>query len=271
MSECASIDPLVTPYVDGELSASDRMRLEAHLAKCPPCHSRVAAERAVHHMFEERRGAFTSSCAPAALKAKCTAACRPPLPVAPAASMSPAAISQPPFTPPPATRSFASRFAPFAAAAALIVIVGGTFVYQATERSAHVLAAELAADHMKCFALNSVLRTQQSRAAVESSMLAGFDWRMAVPEGDEADRLELVGARPCLYGEGKIAHIMYRHNGTPVSLFMLPGSSRQDELVSALGHECAIWSAGDRTFALVAREEPDDVARVAELLKTSIH
>jgi anti-sigma factor RsiW len=271
MSDCASIDPLVTPYVDGELSPSDRLRLEAHLATCAPCHSRVAAERAVHHMLEERRAAFTSSCAPATLKAKCTAACRPTVPASPAAATAPAAASHLLAAPPPATRSFASRFAPLAAAAALVVIVGATFVYQATERSSHVLAAELAADHMKCFALNSVLRTQQSRTAVERSMLDGFDWQMAVPEGDDVDRLELVGARPCLYGEGKIAHIMYRHNGTPVSLFMLPGSSRQQELVNALGHECAIWSAGDRTFALVAREEPENVARVAELLKTSIH
>ena len=43
------------------------------------------------------------------------------------------------------------------------LVVGGAFVYQATDRSSRVLAAELTADHVKCFALNSVLRHAPDR------------------------------------------------------------------------------------------------------------
>jgi hypothetical protein len=99
-------------------------------------------------------------------------------------------------------------------------------------------------------------------------MASGFDWRMAVPNAN--NELQLVGSRPCLYGEGKVAHIMFRDNGTPVSLFMLPKSSRAGELVRVLGHEAAIWSVGDRTFVLVAKESEDRVQRLEAFVQASL-
>jgi hypothetical protein len=83
--------------------------------------------------------------------------------------------------------------------------------------------------------------------------------------------LHLVGSRPCLYGEGRIAHIMYRHEGRPVSLFMLPNSSRSRELVEVLGHQAAIWCVGNRTFVLVAREPRREVERLASFVQASLH
>ena len=47
---------------------------------------------------------------------------------------------------------------------------------------------------------------------------------------------------------------MYTYNGQPVSLFMLPRETRASELVQVFGHQARIWSEGDRTFVLVARE-----------------
>jgi anti-sigma factor RsiW len=117
--------------------------------------------------------------------------------------------------------------------------------------------------------LNAVLRTHQTANVVESSMASGFDWRLQLPDTDRSD-LELVGARPCLYGEGKIAHVMFRHNGTPVSLFMLPKSNRSEELVHVFGHEAAIWSVGDRTFVLIARETESQVQHLAAFVQTSL-
>ena len=80
-----------------------------------------------------------------------------------------------------------------------------------------------------------------------------------------------MGARPCLYGEGKIAHIMYRHEGRPVSLFMLPNTERTAGLVEVLGHEAAIWCANNRTFVLVSREPKADVLRLASFVQSSLH
>jgi hypothetical protein len=163
------------------------------------------------------------------------------------------------------------RIAPYALAASLVVVVGGAFVYQATDKSARVLAAELVADHAKCFALNGALGTHQATAAVEQSMAASFDWRVHLPSDPSRIDLELVGARPCLYGEGRVAHIMYRHRGQPLSLFMLPETARAQQLVEVLGHEAAIWCANNRTFVLVSREPRQEVERLASFVQTSMH
>jgi anti-sigma factor RsiW len=144
-------------------------------------------------------------------------------------------------------------------------------VYQATDRWIHVLAAELAADHMKCFAMNSALGLHQMPAAVESSMASGFGWNVSLPQDPARAGLELVGSRPCLYGEGKVAHIMYRHQGHPVSLFMLPKTERAQQLVRVLGHEAAIWCVGNRTFVLVAREPRREVEQMAAFVQGSMH
>jgi hypothetical protein len=63
---------------------------------------------------------------------------------------------------------------------------------------------------------------------------------------------------------------MYRYHGRPVSLFMLPHTVRTDAVINALGHECAIWSSGDRTFVLVARESQSDMDRIASFVHASL-
>ena len=53
---------------------------------------------------------------------------------------------------------------------------------------------------------------------------------------------------------------MYRHNGQPVSVFMLPQTSRADDGRRRHGPRGGHLVAGDRTFVLIAREpETGDV------------
>ena len=93
---------------------------------------------------------------------------------------------------------------------------------------------------------------------------------MRLPANAASAGLELVGSRQCIYGEGKIAHIMYRHAGHPVSLFMLPRAERAEELVEVLGHEAKIWCVGNRTFVLVAGEPRADVERIASFVQAAL-
>jgi anti-sigma factor RsiW len=279
MPNCQLIDPLVTPYVDGQLTDVDRRAVDDHLRTCPPCHSRVAAERAVHELLAERRGALTAGGAPDVLRARCRRAARDTGPALDGATeavsgatvqgRNPARAGATPGVS-PTIASWRARLAPLALAASLVLIVGIAFVYQLTASSSRVLAAELAADHLKCFAINGVLRTHQEPSAVESAMMSGFGWRMHLPSRAKDAGLELVGSRPCMYGEGKIAHIMYRHHGEPVSLFMLPRESRTPEMVDALGHKAAIWCEGDRTFVLLAREPEAEVAQLAKMVQQTL-
>ncbi|MBI3402530.1 MAG: zf-HC2 domain-containing protein [Acidobacteria bacterium] len=275
MHNCRDLDSLVTPFVDGELPDADRQAVDDHLRVCAPCHSRVAAERAVHDLLAARRDQLCAGSAPGALRARCCEGVRDaaPQPFTPGMSAPLGTLRTALGTPAPSTsapRQWISRATPWALAASLVLVVGGAFLYQATEASSRVLAAELTADHVKCFAMNSALGTHHTAPAVEASMLSGFGWNMHLPEEPSRAGLELVGSRPCLYGEGKVAHIMYRHQGQPVSLFMLPRSARTEELVDVLGHEAAIWCAGNRTFVLVSSEPRREVERMASFVRAAL-
>ena len=260
MPNCQSIDPLVTPYVDNELPDVERRDVDEHLRACPPCAARVTAERAVRELVAVRKDALVRECAPRALHARCAQAARLQADAAPAARVAPGWNAA----------GWRARFAPLAAAASLVLIVGAAFLYQLTSSSSRVMAAELAADHVKCFAVNGVLQMHESPATVESSMLSAFGWRMHVPEAASTFGLQLLGARPCLYGKGRMAHIMYMHNGEPVSLFMLPRTARAQEFVQVMGHHAAIWCANNRTFVLLAHEPKAEVERIANAVQASL-
>jgi anti-sigma factor RsiW len=272
MPSCKIIDSLVTPFIDGELPDADRRLVDEHMRACPPCHSRVVAEQTVHALIRARATALKQE-APEPLRARCKAlaACTDAVNPAPPSPWRSTPDRLPLLRPIVPRRPWSARLAPFALAASLMLVVGGAFLYQATDRSVRVLAAELTADHVKCIAMNRALGTHQVPAAVESSMASGFGWRMHLPEHPEQVGLELIGSRPCLYGEGKVAHIMYRHDGRAVSLFMLPKTSRAQQLVRVLGHEAAIWCVGNRTFVLVAREPRPEVERIASFVQASLH
>src|SRR4051812_18877372 len=161
MANCASIDPLVTPYLDGELPSADRSVIDDHLRRCPPCRSRVEAERVVRGLVHAKRSSFEGVRASDALRERCASLAR----------ASSAAIPARKAVAADGRRSWRMRMMPVALAASLVVLVGGAFLYQAADGSARVLAAELAADHVKCFALDGVLGTKETPAAVESAML----------------------------------------------------------------------------------------------------
>jgi len=273
MHNCDSLDPLVTPFVDGALPDVDRRAVEEHLRVCPPCHSRVTAERAVHELLHARRATLCRTVAPDALHLRCASFAHA-AESAKTADAAEIARTPTPRTPNLRTRTpnafLSGRLGPVALAASLVVVVGGAFVYQATDKSARVMAAELVADHAKCFAMNGALGTHQAASLVEASMASSFDWQMHLPDASRAG-LELVGARQCLYGEGRIAHIMYRHQGQPLSLFMLPAAVRTQEIVEVLGHEAAIWCANNRTFVLVSGEPRREVEQIASYVQASVH
>ena len=252
---CASIGPLVTPYVDGELAPGDRVLVHEHLGVCAPCRRRVAAEQVTRELLEARRPSLMIP-APAALHARCAALAHEhrAVPAAPVAQ-----------TPWRRLAAWRTRLAPLAAAATLVIIVGGAFLYEATGRSTRLMAAELTADHVKCFTMNAVFGTKQSGEKAQHTLASSLNWSAAVPRAE--GELDLVGSRPCLYGQGKVAHIMYRHHGAPVSLFMLPRTERAAQTVEVLGHSCAIWSKKDRTFVLVSR---GDVRKLAAAVQASM-
>src|SRR5262245_15503535 len=169
MPNCSFIDPLVTRYIDGELSAAERDLVAAHVRVCAPCHSRVAAEQAVRTLIHARKSTLCAIRAPESLRAKCSDAARldslraaagaadiarPAPAVAPVGTVTLTRPSVDPRFSGATAVPWRARLAPLALAASLVLVVGGAFVYQVTDASARVMAAELTADHVKCFAMN---------------------------------------------------------------------------------------------------------------------
>lgn len=247
MSSCATIDPLVTPYVDGELGPPDREHVERHLRVCVSCADRVSSERAVADLCRVRRAELRAR-APEMLVGRCAVA------LGSASDRAPQA------------RWWPRRALALGAAATVLLAV----MWFTTVSSSQAIAAELAVDHVKCLLLNAVLGTRDSETHVRATVRRRFDWDVQLPAHPEQAGLTLVGTRPCLYQHGTIAHIMYRHKGVLASLYMLPGVQQPEHSRRALGHEAVVWSNGDRTFVVVERGERADVEHVASVLRTAL-
>jgi anti-sigma factor RsiW len=243
MENCHDIDGLLTAYVDGEACAADRAFVDGHLAACPPCRQRAAVEGAARTVLRARIGLLPCD-APEALRARCLA-----LASARQRGMRVSSLLR-------------WRMVPLVMAAALVVAVGGILAYGLASRSPAALATQLALDHVKCFALFPGAGPVDVRAA-EAGLQERYGWQIRLPEGGGRSGLQLIGARRCLYAEGLIAHLMYRVQGRPVSLFVLPGTVRPSAMVRALGHEAVIWSSAGKTFVLLGREPRADLERMA--------
>jgi hypothetical protein len=129
-----------------------------------------------------------------------------------------------------------------------------------TERSNALLAAQLTADHAKCFGLFVDGDTPEADAGALERMLASqFGWNVHVPPSSADGDVRLVGGRRCLWADGRLPHIMYRINGQHVSLFVLEGVARARADVAMLGHRVRIWSRGTTTYVLISHADARNV------------
>ena len=241
---CEQVRSLLAPWVDGDIGAADRAGMDAHLGVCPPCANRAAGERAARDVLQRTRTSLLADKAPEALCARVRAHARAARP--------------------PALRTW--RRLPLAIAATLVLAFSGLTLHVATGRSTTLLAAQLAADHVKCHF------TEPDRGAVNATEvqhrlaeLYGFHAR--VPESSPDERLRLIGARRCLTGEGTNAHILYRLDDRPVSLYVVPNDARTDATVDVLGRQAVLWSRDNDTYVLVADKGTANLGHVARYMR----
>jgi anti-sigma factor RsiW len=253
--KCQELEPLFAAYVDEEAAATERAAVDAHLHACPPCRDRIAGERAARDIVRARRDGLRP-CASPALRSRCAAQR-----VVPAARGG--VITR-------------RAWLPLSLAAAVLLAVGGTLFFVGS--NVEVLAAQLAVDHVKCFQFapdrggSSAVHAAVDPLAEGQKWETGHGWPLKVPPSAEAEQLTLVGVRRCLSSEGRIAHMMYRWRGQPLSVFVInsrPGRRRGDidESLEKLGEHTILWSRGDRTYAVVARGPSPDLQQVARYVR----
>jgi anti-sigma factor RsiW len=236
--DCRQIEALLPPFVDGLAPAATRTAVEAHLERCAGCRRAAEAQRAVRALLVSRRAAL-ADIAPDDLADGVRRALATQTPARPAWSRVPA----------------------FAAAAAVVIAVTGGFVW-ASGRSAVLLAAQLTLDHLKCFVIDGDDTLQDldpEAAAAQFVRDRGIDVHLPAA-GPGAGRGRLVALRQCLYGDGWIAHALYRVDHQPVSMFVIPSGRVPAAQIEAFGRHAEVIVRDATTYVLVA---PPGLAEVA--------
>ena len=68
------------------------------------------------------------------------------------------------------------------------------------------------------------------------------------------------------------AHVLYKWRGQPLSVFVVPQRLRPNqanEMVEKFGHEAVVWSAGERTYVVLARGRPSELEPVVGYVQTN--
>jgi len=229
--DCRQIEALLPTFVDGEANERDRARVASHLERCAVCRQTADAQGAVRRLLRDRHEALRVA-APSGLAAELRAAVRQPV-TAPALGRG-------------------GRLSALAAAAALVLAVTAGFAW-ATGRSSVLLAAQLTLDHIKCFIVDGDDHADHYSADVaEARMQEQFGWSVAIPTPAARPDVHLVSVRRCLYGEGMVAHVLYRVQDQPVSLFVMPDRDASQADISAFGRHAQVLTRGGVTYVLVA-------------------
>lgn len=251
MKDCADIDAIMTAYVDGEVPGGEVADIEAHLEECPSCRERAAAEQTAKAVLQARASELTGA-ASAALRARCEAAA-PPEHVDGRASQ------------PLGWTTRLRGWAPLSMAAALLLAVGAVFVMGQNQQLEAAFAAQLAIDHDRCFShLEGVDRAfGQPEAEGDVAALAGFEVTLPAESAD----FDLLHVRECLFDAGAMLHVLCRWQGSPVSLFILPGADRREQVLEIVGHDAVIWSDEGSGYVLVAEHGPVDIGQVARYVR----
>jgi anti-sigma factor RsiW len=240
MNDCRRTAERLAPYTDDALPPAERADIERHLDACPPCRTAAAHEQGGRTLLRERADQLKAEPLPPGLRSRCEALARAHGAGGRAAS-------------------WRAGLVPGLITALLIVLGGMAGLSIATHRSDTVLAAQLTADHMKCFRVFAAPNAPSVDARdVEARLEDEYGWDVHVPPSSPADGVQLIGARRCLYADGTIPHVMYRVHGQDMSLYMLEGVQRPPAEVMALGHHSRIWTRGSSTLLIFSSSPPQE-------------
>jgi anti-sigma factor RsiW len=240
MSECRRIIEQLTSYIDGLLEPDRHVEVERHLEGCPSCRTTMAGERGGQTVLRHHASRLREEPLPPGLKSRCESIVRDR-----------AAARVP---------GWQRSLVPTVLSVILLVFTASAIFSLATRQSDAVLAAQLTADHSKCFKLFVGDDSTMSAQEAERLLSEQYGWKIHVPASTNG--LQLVGVRRCLYADGLIPHVMYRANGQDLSLFVLNGVTRHAADLVTFGHRSQIWTRGNTTFVLVSPS--DENGRLAD-------
>jgi anti-sigma factor RsiW len=252
MSDCRRTIDRLTPYVDAALPPREQQDVRQHLEDCPPCRVSAVKEEGGRAVLRERADQLRNPPLPPGLRTRCAAIASEHARVRAAAS-------------------WRTRFIPVALTAALLLFTAFAVFSLATQRSNTLLAAQLSADHDRCFRRIGTAAGSLDAQAEEARLAEEFGWDVHIPPSSDADGVRLVGARRCLYSHGGVPHLLYDAGGRELSLYVFEGMSRPGGEVTSFGHRTRIWTRGPTTFALVSPDSAGDLDAAVSYVQQEAH
>jgi anti-sigma factor RsiW len=254
MANCREIETKLAEYVDGLQPDAERAAVESHLQSCPPCRARAAGERVAHDLVCARRQTLRPS-VPGNLRERCAAQRRlasPPVPV----------FARTPWV----------RFS----LAATVLLAAGLFVLFGWGSSVETYAAQLAADHLKCFQFPPDAAAPPDVTLLGKTWQATAGWALKVAASTSSEQLQLLGIRQCGSSRGRVAHVFYRWRGEPLSVYVLNHrfdhgpDAAHDHDFNKLGEHAIVWTVRERTYAVVASKRLPDLQHAAHYVRRSV-
>lgn len=249
---CRDVDALLPAYADGELVGTDREDVDAHLASCRPCRSRVdfelAFKRRLRLAVEERS---TREAAPDRLRASLLANIAA--------------------EPPPGRPSFTARAAKPAAALAVAAACAAVYLHQTSPRNRTApFIASAVAHHQRELPLEV---TDGQLPVIQGWFKGKVDF--APSRIPTLSNVSVLGARLSHIRDRQAAYVAY---GAPdgrgrVSLFVFDAPELEVEgvhrirdrdvmIANQAGYNVAIWKDNEIAYSLVSDLSEEDILQL---------
>lgn len=245
---CTELETRLHAYLDAELPEAAAREVAAHVARCPHCGPWYEEQRTLRAALRERLPAFR---APDTLRAAVRRGLRA------------AQDSEP-----PRARFAASRW--LAAAAMLIVAVGGTWSLAMRAVASRTVSAEVLAAHVRALMpghLTDVLSTDQH--TVKPWFNGRLDFSPPV-ENFSGTGYPLIGGRIDYVAGRPVAVLVYGRRQHVISVMLWPagtGSSAGPAARTVQGYHLLHWTDPGFTYWVVSDLGTGELAEFASLLR----
>lgn len=260
--QCERARELLSPYLDGELSAEERRAVAAHIEACRSCAAQVDDFRRIGLTLAEAG----REPAPKALALRVRAN------LAREADdeggrMASSLANPAPGRPASALRGLMLQAAVIAAACVLSALATWWIVGTAGEASR--LEQEVLAAHVRSLLQDSPIQVASSDAHTVKPWFAGrIDFSPAVKDL-AADGFPLLGGRLDFVGGRRVGAVVYKRRLHTVNVFMWPSAGPGDvapRLVARNGYNLLAWSRGGVDYWAVSDLAAGDLRQLQNLL-----
>jgi anti-sigma factor RsiW len=261
--QCERARELLSPYLDGELSAQERRVVAAHIEGCRICEAQVADFQRVGRTLAEAGREPMPKALALRLRANLAREAEKTAPVL----VAPAVVMPTRRRVPFAARALLRQAAVVAAACVLSALATWWILGALGETSR--LEQEVLAAHVRALLQDSPIQVASTDAHTVKPWFSGrVDFAPDVKDL-AAEGFPLIGGRLDYVGGRRVGAVVYRRRLHTINVFMWPSTSPGDaapRLVTRNGYNLLGWSRGGVAYWAVSDLNAGDLGQLQGLL-----